>query len=111
MRRATGSTETALDLTAESFAAALAASGRYRPGEAPARAWLLGIARNKLLASQRSHGRERAARRRLGMPSLEFADEALERVEELLDAAGSGYLNGMAELTADERDAIEARVI
>ena len=36
-------TDEALDLTAEVFAAALMASRRYRPGEAPARAWLLGI--------------------------------------------------------------------
>jgi RNA polymerase sigma-70 factor, ECF subfamily len=37
-------TEASLDLTAEVFAAALVASGRYRPGEAPARAWLFGTA-------------------------------------------------------------------
>ena len=45
LRRRGLSTEEALDLTAEVFAAALIASGRYRPNEAPARAWLLGIAR------------------------------------------------------------------
>ena len=48
LRRRGLATEEALDLTAEVFAAALLASRRYRPGEAPARAWLLGIARNKL---------------------------------------------------------------
>jgi DNA-directed RNA polymerase specialized sigma24 family protein len=48
LRRRGLPTDEALDLTAEVFAAALVASRRYRPGEAPARAWLLGIARNKL---------------------------------------------------------------
>lgn len=111
LRRASGDTDLALDLTAESFAAALAASARYRPGEAPARAWLLGIARNKLLASRRRRVREEGARRRLGIAPLAFSDEALERVEELLDAAGSGYADGMAELTPGEREAVAARVL
>lgn len=39
LRRQGLDTETSLDLTAEVFAAALVASRRYRPGEAPARAW------------------------------------------------------------------------
>jgi DNA-directed RNA polymerase specialized sigma24 family protein len=43
-----GSEEVAADLAGETFAAALLACGRYRAGEAPALAWLLGIARNKL---------------------------------------------------------------
>lgn len=54
LNRAGVGAEEALELTAEVFAAALVASRRYRPGEAPARAWLLDIARNKLAKSQRS---------------------------------------------------------
>jgi RNA polymerase sigma factor (sigma-70 family) len=103
--------ETALDLASEVFAAALAAAGRYRPGEAPARAWLFGIARNKLAASRRRQGRADAARRKLGIPRLSFTDDALERVEELLDAEPAVYLNGMVELSAEERAAVTARVI
>jgi RNA polymerase sigma-70 factor (ECF subfamily) len=57
-------TDEALDLTAEVFAAALVASRRYRPGEAPARAWLLGIARNKLAHSRRRSATETSARGR-----------------------------------------------
>ena len=79
-------TDEALDLTAEVFAAALLASRRYRPGEAPARAWLLGIARNKLAHGRRRAATETSARRKLGMARLTYSDEALERVEELLDA-------------------------
>src|SRR4051794_34543005 len=101
----------ALDLTAEVFAAALVASRRYRPGEAPARAWLLGIARNKLAHRHRRAATEIAARRRLGMARLTYSDEALERVDELLDAAPSVYTNGTGGLPPAEREAVVARVI
>ena len=104
-------TERALDLTAEVFATALAASGRYRPGEAPARAWLLGIARNKVASARRRDAVERRARRRLGIAPLSFSDDAIERVEELLDAEPSPYLNGMGALPQAEREAVAARVI
>jgi RNA polymerase sigma factor (sigma-70 family) len=105
------STEDALDLTAEVFATALLASRRYRPGEAPARAWLLGIARNKLAHRRRRAATESAARRKLGMPRLSYSDEALERVEEELDAADRTYTNGTAQLPPAERAAVVARVI
>ena len=104
-------TEEALDVTAEVFAAALIASRRYRPGEAPARAWLLGIARNKLMHRHRRTATETAARRKLGMPRLTYSDDALERVEEQLDAGDSVYTNGTAALPPAERDAVVARVI
>jgi RNA polymerase sigma factor (sigma-70 family) len=104
-------TDEALDLTAEVFAAALGASRRYRPGEAPARAWLLGIARNKLAHRNRRAATEIAARRRLGMARLTYSDEALERLDELLDAEGRTYTNGAAGLPPAERDAVVARVI
>ena len=46
-RNATGSADTAADLTAEVFAAALSGAARYRPEQDSAVAWLRGIARNK----------------------------------------------------------------
>lgn len=48
-QRRTHDPETAADLTAETFAAALLAAPRFSPTPAPAAAWLFGIARNKLL--------------------------------------------------------------
>jgi len=42
--RRTADAELALDLTAETFAAALVASRRFTAGPEPARAWLFGIA-------------------------------------------------------------------
>ncbi len=58
--------EQAFDLAAETFAAALVSVRRYRPGRGPAAAWLLGIARHKLLESLRRGRIEAKARRRLG---------------------------------------------
>jgi len=111
LSRRTGDTEVALDLTAEVFAAALAGSRRYREGEAPARAWLFGIANKKLLVSRRKQALDQAARRKLGVPRLEFSDEAIERVEELIAASESDYLGGMEKLSPSERMAVKARVI
>jgi len=111
LRRRGLPTEQALDMTAEVFAAALLASRRYRPGEAPARAWLLGIARNKLAHRRRRAAIEVAARRKLGMTRLSYSDEALERVEELLDADARVYTNGAAALPPAERAAVVARVV
>jgi DNA-directed RNA polymerase specialized sigma24 family protein len=48
--RSTRDAELAADLTAEAFAAALAAKRRFKPGGPPARAWLFGIASRKLAA-------------------------------------------------------------
>src|ERR1700742_3028245 len=105
LARATADRETALDLTAEVFAAALAASGRFRPGGTPARGWLFGIARNKLAESRRQGMRATAARRRLGIPSLSFADTALEEIESIIDAERAGHMERLATLSPAERDA------
>jgi DNA-directed RNA polymerase specialized sigma24 family protein len=48
-----GDAEVAADLTAETFAAALAGAHRHRPDKGPAIAWLYGIARNLLAMSAR----------------------------------------------------------
>ena len=53
MARRVREPEVAADLTAEVFAAVLLACRRYRPGAAPATAWLFAIAQNKLADSRR----------------------------------------------------------
>jgi RNA polymerase sigma-70 factor (ECF subfamily) len=67
LRRRTGSADTALDLTAETFVAALESAARYRPAQGPAVAWLLGIARHKLLRSLERGRVEARARKKLAM--------------------------------------------
>src|SRR5258708_21998085 len=68
--RRTRDPELAADLTADAFAAALMSSRRFRPGRAPASAWLFAIAEHKL-----SHIRPRGivedrARNRLRIETL-----------------------------------------
>src|SRR5688500_4006606 len=76
----TGDPEEAVDLMAETFAAAFAARARYRPGPVPARGWLFGIANNKVADSRRRAVRERRALARLGIERVIVQDEQLEAV-------------------------------
>jgi len=107
--RRTRSPELAADLAAETFAAALVAAGRFRPGPAPAAAWLFGIARHTLAMSARRGQVERRARQRLGLPPLLLDDEALERVAAVEDDGRA--LEALAGLPAEQRRAVEARVL
>lgn len=101
--------EVAADLTAESFAAALEAAPRFRPGPAPAEAWLFGIARNVLAMSLRRGRVEDRARRRLAMEPIVLRDEVVEHLERLQEEARAS--RELAELPAAQRSAIEARVL
>jgi RNA polymerase sigma-70 factor (ECF subfamily) len=107
MRR-TGNAELAADLTAETFAAALAARRRFDPAKGAAIGWLYGIARHKL-ARTLAHGRvEDRARRALGMAlPLVLDDEAIE----LVVTAEGEVVQLLQRLPADQRAAIEARVV
>jgi RNA polymerase sigma factor (sigma-70 family) len=102
-----GEPEVAADLTAETFAAALASTHRFRPRRTPAVAWLFGIARNNLAMSRRRGRVEARARRRLGMAPLVLTDEAIERIADLDRTA----LALVDELPGDQREAVRARVI
>jgi RNA polymerase sigma factor (sigma-70 family) len=108
--RETENRELAADLAAEVFAAALTSARRYRPERGSVAAWLLGIARNKLLESRRRMRVEDTARRRLGLEPIALNDADLERVEAL---AGSdqeilALLDG---LPAGMREALTGRVV
>ena len=102
-----GDPEVAADLTAETFAAALASAHRFRPRKKPASAWLFGIARNNLAMSRRQGRVEVRARRRLGMAPLVLTDESIERITALDRTA----LALVEELPRDQQDAVRARVI
>ncbi len=101
----------AADLTAETFAAALDATMAGRAGSVPnAAAWLIGIARFKLIDSYRSARVEDQARRRLAIEPLEIEDAELARIDEL---AGPGLpaQAALAQLSVEEREAIIARIL
>jgi RNA polymerase sigma-70 factor (ECF subfamily) len=108
VRRLGGQVELAADVCAETFAAALIDVRRFDPARGPASAWLYGIARHKLADAQRRGVAEARARERLGIPRLHLTDEAIERVEALIDVQAMPLLD---ELPADQRDAVRARVI
>jgi RNA polymerase sigma factor (sigma-70 family) len=103
----------AADLTAETFAAALAAARRFRPDATSAAPWLFQIARNKLLDSFRRGRVEDAMRRKLGMQALELDDDRLAQLEARLDleAQEAWLAEALQELPAEQRAAILARVI
>jgi RNA polymerase sigma factor (sigma-70 family) len=108
-----GDRQFALDLVAETFAAALVHAERYRTDRGPANAWLRGIARHKLADSLRRQRAEDRARRRLGLERLEFSDAELDAVERAVHAEQQGgrLVAELARLPADQREAIEGHVL
>jgi RNA polymerase sigma-70 factor (ECF subfamily) len=107
--RSTGNSEAAADLTAETFAAALQAKHRFKPGGPPARAWLFGIAVKKLADYRRRGYAEDRAQRRLGMERIEPTEEDLRSIEWL--AGDVAVTSLMEDLPEDQRHAVTARVL
>lgn len=105
--------EIAADLTAETFAAALAGAAEHRGGGETAAGWLFGIARNKLIDSLRRGRVEDRARRGLGLEPLLLDDAEIEAVERRIDfEAHEAWLRDLlASLPADQREAILASVV
>jgi RNA polymerase sigma factor (sigma-70 family) len=106
--RRTRDAELAADLTAETFAAALAARRRYRPQKGSAGAWLYGIGLKKLADAQRKGYAEDRARRRLGMERIELTDADIARIESLAGDRASALVG---DLSAEQRDAVVAHVV
>lgn len=99
--------ERAADLTAEVFAAVLAARRRYRPSKGPATAWLFAIARNQLIDAVRRDERADRARRALGMPVRAIQSPDLSDSGDP-DQAAAELLAGISE---SERDAVTLRIL
>jgi RNA polymerase sigma factor (sigma-70 family) len=104
-RRRVPRPEEAFDLTAETFAAALASLPRYEPGPEPARAWLFAIARHKLSEALRSNRIQDEARRALAMEPIQLDDDAIEILE---TTARASALELLETLGPEQRDAIKA---
>jgi RNA polymerase sigma factor (sigma-70 family) len=107
--RRTRDAELAADLTAETFAAALAARRRYRSDKGTAGAWLYGIALKKLADTQRRGYVERRAQRRLGMERLVLTDLDIARIDALADDQTATLW--VDRLAPDQRDAVLAHVV
>jgi RNA polymerase sigma-70 factor, ECF subfamily len=107
--RRTRDPEMSADLTAETFAAALASRRRYRPEAGAAAGWLYGIGMKKLADAQRRGYAEQRARRRMGMERIDLSDDDYARIESLGDEAPALAL--VERLAPEQRDAIAAHVL
>jgi RNA polymerase sigma factor (sigma-70 family) len=108
MRR-TRDPELAADLTAETFAAALASRRRFRPEAGSAAGWLYGIGSKKLADAQRRGYAEMRARKRMGMERIELDDDDYARVEAL--GAEAPALALVERLAPEQREAVTAHVL
>jgi RNA polymerase sigma factor (sigma-70 family) len=107
-RRLGGHPDLVLDLVAETFARALERRGQFDRARGPAVAWLIGIARHLLLDAARRGRVDDASRRRLGMERISCEQQELETLER--DSA-SELERALARLPAEQREAIEKRVL
>jgi RNA polymerase sigma factor (sigma-70 family) len=106
--RRTRDPESAADLTAETFAAAIMARPRFRPGPEPAVAWLFGIARHKLGDFERRGRAEARALRRLNVERPRLDEDDAELVALMADEVSMQLLSNLPD---DERRAIQAHVL
>jgi RNA polymerase sigma factor (sigma-70 family) len=109
--RRTCAPDVAVDLLAETFAAAFRDRRQFRGGDQ--RAWLFAIARHQLTDYFRGGRVERRALARLGVERRPLTDDEYDRIEELaatreLRATVAGAL---AALPADQRAVLRLRVV
>lgn len=106
--RRTYDAEEAADLTAETFASALVAKKRFKPGGPPASAWLFKIASRRLADYQRKGYVEQRMRRSLEMERRPVSDADAEMIRILGDDAARSVLS---ELPPEQRRIVAAHVI
>ena len=107
--RRVGDPETAADLCAETFAAALFSRRRFRSARGTPTAWLFGIARHQLQEWGRRRVVEDRARRRLGLLNVRATERQLGAIAELEgDITAEAFLD---ELPLDQAAAVRERVL
>src|SRR4051794_33912758 len=106
--RRTGDPEAAADLTAETFASAIVAKRRFRPGGPPPVAWLFGIARHRLGDHFRSGRLDDRVRRSLQMERLPIGEDDARLIRSLADDRATALL---VDLSPDQREAVRAHVV
>ena len=106
--------DTALDLTAESFAQAYVSRRRFRGvTDAQAAAWLYRIAQRQLARYFRKSRVERRALERLGLEPPPLDDDQRARIEELADLHDlrAALRVELRRLSAAQREALALRVV
>ena len=111
VRSRIGGAETAADLTAETFAAALeAVQGGRAEDVRNGAAWLTGIAAHKLVDTYRRARVAVRARLELELPALVVDDHDAALIDRLA-ARQHGVVAALDRLSPDERAAIVARIV
>jgi RNA polymerase sigma factor (sigma-70 family) len=110
--RRTACPHTSADLTAETFAEALASLRRFDPSRGTGRGWLFGIAGNQYRQWLRRGRVSDGARRKLGVQPVDLRESEIDRIETLVDFAPLRVVLQDALLTLPEpmRDAVILRV-
>ena len=106
--------EIAFDLMSETFAKALERRRQFRGSSVQEeQAWLFAIARTELLHYWRSGKTERAAIERFSIEIPALTDEESDRFEALsgLNALGDEVGQALCSLSADQRAAVELRIL
>lgn len=106
--RRTGQADLTADLTAETFARALAGRATFDSELGEAVGWLFGIARHVLARSLERGRVDDDVRRRLAMEPLVLNDDVLASIE---DVETGPALTALDELPRSQRDAVRSRVI
>jgi RNA polymerase sigma factor (sigma-70 family) len=106
--RLTGDPDVAADVMAETFATALSPRAPFDPARGSAKAWLYGIAHNKLADYRRRGRAELRAMRRLGMERVELTVEDRHEIGYL---AGISAVELVEELPSAQRVVLVARLI
>jgi len=112
--RRTACPETAADLTAETFAAALTSLASFSTSKGGGDQWLFGIARNTFRRYARWYHRDTRARQRLGiMTKVALDDESYDRIEQLVDfePVKARMREGLDGLSGRVRAAVDLRVV
>jgi RNA polymerase sigma-70 factor (ECF subfamily) len=106
--------EVALDLTSETFAAALENRMQFRGRTSEEeQGWIFAIARSQLTRFFRRGDVEREAVQRLAMQVPELTTAEVERIEELAGLADAApqIQHALNDLPADQRQAVQLRVL
>ena len=103
--------DTAADVVADTFLAALRGRYDYRPEYDTARLWLLGIASRRIVDLHRRTALDRRRQRRLESEVSTLSQADRDSFDRLVTTTAGRSIDALADLTPDQAAAIRARVL